>query len=81
MHEAGAAQAAVDLRQPQQRIEDADDAIDVRHRAIDLGEGLLGRRPRQRQLLEPRAQLRQRRAQVVRDRIGDVAYAMTSCSI
>ena len=75
-HEAGAAHAAVDLGQPQQRIEDADHAIDVGHRRIDLGKGLLGRRPGQRQLLQPRAQLRQRRAQIVRDRIGDIAHAM-----
>jgi len=37
---------------------------------------MLGRRLRQRQDLQARAQLRQGRAQIVRDRIGNIAYAM-----
>ena len=63
-------------REPQQRVEDADDAIDVRHRRVDLRERLLGGGPRQGELFEARAQLRERRAQIVRNRVGDVADAV-----
>ena len=74
--EAGTAHPGVDFGQPQQGIENADHAVDVRDRAIDFGEGLLRRGPDQRELLEARAQLRERRAQIMGDGVGDVAHAV-----
>ncbi len=53
MHEAGAAHTRVDFRQTQQRVEDPYHAIDVRHRRVDLGKGLLRIGTRQGELLEP----------------------------
>jgi len=40
IHEPGAAHAGVNLGQSQQGVEDADDAIDIRDRRVDLGKRL-----------------------------------------
>ncbi len=72
--EARAAHSGVNLRQAQQRVEDAHDAVG--NGAVDLGEGLFRARPGHRQFFQAGAQLRQRCAQVMRDRIGHVADAL-----
>ncbi|MCY1219724.1 hypothetical protein D9M72_317100 [compost metagenome] len=74
--ESGAARAGINLRQAQQCVEDAHDAVYVGDGAVDLGKGLFRARPGDRQLFQAGAQFRQRCAQVVRDCIGHVPDAL-----
>src|ERR1700761_7374917 len=63
-YESGTAQACIDLREPEQRIEYADPAVDIRDGTFDFGKGLFGGRPNQREFLEPRAQFGERCTQI-----------------
>ena len=71
-----AAHAGIDLGEAQQRVEDADQPIDIGDRLIDLVERRLGRRAVADDAFEPRAQFGERGAQVVRDGVRGVAHAV-----
>jgi hypothetical protein len=74
--EGRAAMAGLDLGDAQQRLEDAHDLVELLQRRLGRGAEAHRRVRIAQRGLQPAAQPRQRRAQVVRDRVGDLAHAV-----
>ena len=74
--EGGAAVAGLDLGDAQQRVEDPHDLVELLDRRLGGGAEALGGVRRAQRGLQPPAQPRQRRAQVVGDGVGDLPDAV-----
>jgi hypothetical protein len=71
-----APRARIDLGDAQQRLEHRHHRVDLGDRLLHVVEALARQPGRVGDLLEPAAHPRQRRAQVVRDRVRDLAHAV-----